>query len=579
MNKKKSKYLLIGAIIFVFLLILIFFSNSEEKENEGRKVFSKELGLYLLPNDYYQNKKNTNSFARKNIETVLDGINIEFLPLAVRDINAPVEYTHVYSKKCVYEEEWKFAEVAFPNPCLYGDSMPSIVHITNSKDTVQEIYIRLFYQNTSYWHPTNHQYRKSDVNIHLDNFYGSSAIHKIRVEAGKTIKYTLPFLIGMDPKREFKKSYLGTPRPGNYEFALIVLDKTDDLLLSKNLDLKKVNPFVVLKSDELSHEASQYYDKLLYVPSHHFKFVFLNEKFDGKNDLTPQHVYNIKDRDEKELTPGWDGKYKDYISETWNTDDFFKGPIEKAEWIHAPYGNRKENVSFEKNNCVIKIPKSTPKKKQKTWGEIMFGPSFKYGHLSVRAKFSQMINAHITPNGIIHNLWLYETGNLEPVSPDHKYAHLTNNLGEKRFEIDFELWTCLGKKEVWNNNIEINYSIVDYMKNENGLVQLGDSMIYNKLKYDRWNDVQLNIKNKGINKSFLNDFHVYEIIWSPQEVQMLIDGKLKARFDNKIGIVPNKHMNLWIGSPMYQDGTYFDQRKIPFLKEDKFSIIDWIKIE
>jgi hypothetical protein len=59
----------------------------------------------------------------------------------------------------------------------------------------------------------------------------------------------------------------------------------------------------------------------------------------------------------------------------------------------------------------------------------------------------------------------------------------------------------------------------------------------------------------------------------------MLDGQEKALITKNMAAIPDKYMFLWIGSPMYQDGTYYLQSFIPFLKYDKQSIIDYIKIE
>lgn len=571
-------------LLFSLITLSIFSScaDSEEKKAIIRQKYNDSLDLFTLPNDYYANVELGQSFFRTNVE-MIDQVEVMFNPLGHKNIYVPLEFVHYYSPDCIYADEakpgFKYAEVAFPNRCRYGKPMNALITLQNNSDTIQDMYLRLFYQNTSYWHPTDHRFEESKIHDYTDNYYGASDVLKVSLEPGERTEVGLPYQIGMDPKGLFKHDFLGTPRPGNYEFILLAKNAKNDPLLAESLDLKNENPIATMRMDFNKKDSFGYNDNILYVGPHHFKFVFLKEKFDGMNDLTPDHVYEVKHRVEKKLQDGWNGKYRDIISEDWNAEDFFKGKIAQADWVHAPYGNRRENVAFKDNNCIIKIPGSTPEKKQKTWGEIMFGPRFKYGTVTVRVKFAQQHNKHVTPNGIVHNLWLYETGSTDPIDGKDPYKHLTNSRGNKRFEIDFELWTCLGYKHVWNNNIEINYSIVDYMANPDAIVKPGDSMLYHGLKYDRFNDVQLNVQEPYINRNFHDEFHIYKIYWSPHEVILSIDGKVKAKFDKTIGSIPDKYMSLWIGSPLYQDGTYFDAKQIPFLEKDKFTIIDWIKIE
>ena len=62
-------------------------------------------------------------------------------------------------------------------------------------------------------------------------------------------------------------------------------------------------------------------------------------------------------------------------------------------------------------------------------------------------------------------------------------------------------------------------------------------------------------------------------------MRFLIDGVEKADIGKDLAKIPDKHMFLWVGSPLYQDGTWYTQTNIPFLKDDKYSIIDYIKID
>jgi beta-glucanase (GH16 family) len=93
------------------------------------------------------------------------------------------------------------------------------------------------------------------------------------------------------------------------------------------------------------------------------------------------------------------------------------------------------------------------------------------------------------------------------------------------------------------------------------------------------NNTQLNLPGENLTRSFFNDFHTYELFWHPDHVRFLVDGQEKGIITNHMAKIPDKHMYLWIGSPLYQDGTYYSQSEIPFLKYDKESIIDYIKIE
>jgi beta-glucanase (GH16 family) len=98
-------------------------------------------------------------------------------------------------------------------------------------------------------------------------------------------------------------------------------------------------------------------------------------------------------------------------------------------------------------------------------------------------------------------------------------------------------------------------------------------------KADRLNDRQAGIAGKELNREFFNSFHTYELYWYPDHVRFLLDGVETAFITKDMAAIPDKYMFLWIGSPLYQDGTYYAQSDIPFLKEDKHTIIDYIKIE
>src|SRR5262249_14150887 len=151
--------------------------------------------------------------------------------------------------------------------------------------------------------------------------------------------------------------------------------------------------------------------------------------------------------------------------------------------------------------AYLKIPGSTEKNLQKTWGEILFEPSFKYGHISVRAKFCQMFNPTGTPNGIVHNLWLYQRDYLD-MKPDPKnpYHHLVNSIGTQRYEIDFEIWSSITQKQAWDDSALINYSIVDYMRDTAVKLKPGEQKQFGNYLVDRLNDRQINIPSKQIPK-------------------------------------------------------------------------------
>jgi beta-glucanase (GH16 family) len=183
------------------------------------------------------------------------------------------------------------------------------------------------------------------------------------------------------------------------------------------------------------------------------------------------------------------------------------------------------------------------------------------------------------PNGIIHNLWLYER-DPDAVDTTSQWKHLVNGNGKQPYEIDFEIWSSMeGVNTMWDDNAFINYSIVDYMRNPNVKLRPGEMKQMGPYKAERLNTRQAGIPGTELNKSFFESFHTYELFWYPERVVFKLDGKETAVITPDMAAIPDKHMFLWIGSPLYQDGTYYSQNSIPFLKQDKFSVIDYIRIE
>ncbi|MBL0310629.1 MAG: glycoside hydrolase family 16 protein [Bacteroidetes bacterium] len=532
--------------------------------------------LYQLPNDYYKGDTLAQSFEKGNADFITS-----FEPLGYSS-SLHLQYTHVYSPECVYhtsDKSWKYAEVCFPNTCLTKDSAYASVTIRNTASSSRIFYVRLFYQNTSYWYPTNDSINMEQED-YLDNYYGASRVVSVSIAAFDSTIVKIPYHIGMNPKREFNNEPHKDPaRPGNYEFMVLALTNRDELLMNDALDLKEVNPFAVVQKDRLQNEGNKYFNQMAYTPPQHFKFVFLDEYFDGINDLAPNHIYIPKDRDEKKLCDTCSGWFRNTISEKWKVGDFFRHFGENSRYVKADYGVRKENFHIDSNGVVLDIPKSTTTNYQKTWGEFLFGPSFKYGHLTVRARFAQMINSTGTPNGIIHNLWLYERDHEIPDTVNNPYRYF-NGAGNQPFEIDFEFWTSQDNvNTMWDDNGFINYSIVDYMRNPNVAMKPGEMKDMGKYKVNRLNNHQLNIPGGNINRLFFNRFHTYELYWYPDHVRFLVDGYEQAVITKEMAKIPDKYMFLWISSPFYQDGTYFSQSEIPFLVKDKKTEIDYIKIE
>jgi hypothetical protein len=540
------------------------------------KYFNEKYLLYRLPDNCYTGTDLNHSF-----RSVADSTVSEFEPLGF-DPKLNLQYNHIYSEKCIYHKDsatWKYAEVCFPNTCLTNDKAYAKAHLTNTSLQPKTYYLRLFYQNTTYWFPTNDSINLEDQD-YLDNYYGASDVISIWLDAKHDTVISIPYSIGMDPKGEFSFDPSKAPaRPGNYEFMLVTLPSSGDALLDKGINLQKMNPFAEVKKDELLNGGKKYSGAISYTGPHHFKFVFLDEYFDGQNDLNATHVYIVKNGQEKKLCDTCTGVFKEVINESWRLDDFFKGFIYKAPFVHADYGIRKENCSIDSKGVTITIPASKAGDYKKTWGEFLFGPAFKYGHLTVRAKFAQMMNGTGTPNGIIHNLWLYQR-DPDAVDTTNPYSYLHNSAGKQPYEIDFEIWNSEdGINTMWDDSAFINYSIVDYMRDAHAIVKPGERKWLGKYEANRLNKRQLNIPGGNLGRDYFNSFHTYELYWYPDHVRFLVDGNEQAVITKDMAKIPDKYAFLWIGSPLYQDGTYYAQSSIPFLVRPKQSVIDYIRIE
>lgn len=511
-------------------------------------------------------------------------IDVRFQPLSA-DERLKLKTVHNYPENCRLDQkdQYRYAEIMFPNKCKYpGRYAEAKLILRNKNKTPKKIYARMFYQNVSYMHPVK-TLEDINSNKHLDNHYGCSGVLEHTIPAGKTDTILIGYQMILDVKNTIwnpDQKYKEPLRAGSYEFVAMIGEKKEDLM-QEEIFFNGINPIAEIKKDELTKNRNgNAFGNIAYVGPEHFKFVLLDEKFDGKNTMEINNIYQVNHKVEKPLYPNFDYYYKDIISESWTDDDFFKGKIAKAPKVLAEYGNRKENVKIDSSGIYLKIPGSTPQKKQKTWGEVLFGPSFKYGKIKVCAKFPQMRNKTLTPNGIIHNLWLYQRDWMEETpDPNSPFKHLTNNTGTQPYEIDLEFWTNLRTgSDTWDDVFYINYSIVDYMKNEKVKLKPNQMGTFENKEINRSNEVHLSVPVK-FSSNFLNDYHVYEIEWKPNEVKFSIDGKFICRITEDYAKIPDKHMYLWIGSPIYQDGTFYDQRKIPFLENDKVTHIKWIKIE
>ncbi len=543
-----------------------------------KDYFDKKYLLYKLSGEYYKDQKLNHSFENISSDFISD-----FKPLGY-DADLNLQYTHVYSDACTYhvsDTTLKYAEVCFPNTCLTKDSARAEVTLTNSSSQSKTFFVRLFYQNTTYWQPTDNTIDWG-WDGYLDNYYGTSEVQQIRVAPHDKATVQLAYTIGMDPKHSFPSywSWRDPARAGNYEFMVLALPDKSNALMKDTLDLKKLNPFAELKKDELKNKGQKYNNNFAYASPTHFKFVLLEEFFDGTNALDKNHLYLPLDNYQKKLCDTCTGWYRNVISENWTSEEFFNGYLSKAGFVKAHYGQREDNYSIDSTGITLTSPKSTRGNYQKTWGEFVMMPSFKYGHLTVRAKFSEMLNKQGTPNGQVHNLWLYQRF-LEPVDPKDPYPDIVDGSGLKPFEIDFEIWSTSAYDEgtAWNRNAFINYSIVDYMRAPWVSLKPGEEKTYGNYKIERFNKRQANVIGKEMDENFFKYWHTYELYWYHDHVRFLVDGEEKAIITNEAARIPDLPMFLWIGTPIYQDGTYYTQSFVPFLKNDKQSIIDYIRIE
>lgn len=568
-------------VLVLGLLLLILVGEKERcvKFWKANTYYDAELLLKKVPSFTYIKREIESSFPeyykRNNAHIkAACGADIDFKPLG-HPVDLWLEYTHIYSPSCVYRNAdtvYKYAEVAFPNPCLSKGKLFAKVEIVNTLNKSQTFYLRLFYQNTSYWYNVNNLANNNKV---LDNFYGASPMVAVTLQAGEKQMVSIPYNIGLDPKNEVDDDFQIPARPGNYEFALLAQTDTLQPIMQTATDWKTVNPFAIIHADKQNNLLSN----VAYVNPKHFKFTFLEEKFDGVNDTALGHLYIPFDHDEKRLCDTCTGWFKDVISEDWTYKDFYEGKIAKAPMVKAEYGQRKENVSVSANGIRLLIPGSTKDKKQKTWGEFKMGQTFKYGHLTIRAKLAPMIGKGGKPNGIIHNIWLYQL-TADPIDTTNPYNYLRDPAWNVQlYEIDFEVWSSTREGQEWDDKCNINYAIIDYMRNPNVLLKPGEERSFGKYSINRFPEKSANILGEDLSPEWFRRFHTFEVIWQPEKIRMLIDGKETACFTPEYASIPDKHMFLWIGSPIYQDGTYFTQSFIPFTETDKETIIDYIKIE
>lgn len=548
-----------------------------------------EFGLTKLPPHTYKHWRPSSTLQSNSKMIIREDLEAHFYPL---DQDTAKEFVYVHQYNCVYDpKNYRYADVAYPNPCLPNDPPAKArVVLINKSDSSKTINCRMFYQNNSYWHPTGITADLSNK-LYLTNYYGGSKPSAIKLGPGETKEIYLEYVIGQDPKNDSwkTKKFYGPARPGAYEFMLWVTEDTNDPLVQDTLDYTKINPFAYFQVKRKTDGGV--IDNIAHIHASHLKFITLQENFKSGNLYNPGDIYKLSDNDAKPLCDTCKGNYfRDVIANDWTLEDYFEGYIKDAPWIQAEYGGKKENVRIDENGIYLKNPGSTDSLKQKTWGEVKFAPSFLYGTVKVVAKFSQLRNTNShTPTGIIHNLWLYQHNHpyADPI-PGHPYANLVNSLGKQPYEIDIEIWSKIDS-ENWGGGSEINYSIVDYMRHQNAIVKPGEITEYkyknkgdvnDKRTMDRLNNIQLNVPCvKLLRQDFFDQYHLYEIVWTPSDIQYKIDGIQVAKIDWRMAKIPDEYAFLWIGSPMYQDGTYYAQSGIPFIPTDQFSHIRYISIE
>ncbi|WP_052596859.1 family 16 glycosylhydrolase [Aureispira sp. CCB-QB1] len=541
-----------------------------------------EEGVTLVSPEAYKHFKPASTLPNNSTMLIREDLEAHFFPL---NLDTAKQYQYIHKYNCEYEPHaFRYADVAYPSPCEYGPNAKTKARavLINKSQEEKTVRCRMFFQNTSYWFPTT-----ADGNFthqgHLQNYYGGTNLQTVTLAPGEEKEVYLEYIIGQDPKGTEKvaKRFYGPARPGAYEFMLWVSEEENDPLVQERVDYASINPFAYFQTKRLKGDISVL-NKVAHIASTHFKFVTLMETFDGDNIYTPGTLYILSDRDEKPLCDTCTGYFRDVIANEWEPDDYFKGHISKAPWIKAAYGNRKENVRIDENGIYLRCPGSTPEHKHKTWGEVKFGPSFMYGTVKVVAKFSQLRNKEThTPTGIVHNLWLYQFRHpsADPI-PGHPYAYMVNDKGKQPYEIDIEIWSKI-YDENWGGGSAINYSIVDYMRDADVLVKPGEKKTLDGvLHVDRLNNRQLNYPGeKLLRQDFFEQYHLYEMIWTPHNVSYRVDGKEVAKIDWRMAKIPDEYCFLWIGSPIYQDGTYYAQNGIPFLPDDRFTHIRYISIE
>lgn len=502
----------------------------------------------------------------------LSGVS-SFLPFGV-STDLSLLYRHRYQGDYIYHvndsSAWIFADVGFPHPCLQQRPMYAQVRLRQQQKHTGRVYYRLYYQNCSYGYSTFASQGGSASAV--ENFFGYSAVQSIMLSPGADTIVYIPWRIGSNPRRlTWIEPSADAPRPGFYEFMVYTsADSSDEYLRS---DWKNANPFAEASNrEEIRNRCS-------YIAPGHFRFIFLEERFDGQNDLTLNRYYIPQHHKEKPLCDTCRGIFPKIHSESWTADDFYSGRIHRAGFHAAPYGNRFDHVRIQKNGILLKIPaRDLTGRSTKTWGEFIFGQAFLYGKVTIRARLAQMLNTSGTPNGIIHNIWLFQRDNENPDSTN-PYSYLRNHEGVHRYEIDFEFWSSYGERGLWDDSILIDYSIVDYMRDAAVTLKPGEEKTFGRYTADRKNGKQCNVISPQFHHSFLDDFHVYQIEWRPQFVRFSVDGKEAALITPDMARIPNKPMYLWIGSPIYQDGTLYTQSHIPFLTTDKSSCVDYILIE
>ncbi|MDC0230549.1 hypothetical protein OAK19_01150, partial [Aureispira] len=121
-----------------------------------------------------------------------DELEVYFYPLN-QDTSKQYQYVHKYN--CIKEpKKYRYADVAYPNPCLGADvKAKARVVLVNKSKVSKTIYCRFFYQNNSYGFSTG-----KDANFQtrqfMQNFYGGSQVKAVELEPNQEKEITLDYV-------------------------------------------------------------------------------------------------------------------------------------------------------------------------------------------------------------------------------------------------------------------------------------------------------------------------------------------------------------------------------------------------